>query len=287
MHIYNLTVERVEKLLEQRRKKEAELNEFLKLSAKDLWIHDLDEVEEEWKAVLEDDIRIASKEISMKKKKGAASKFAKASRKRVSDADSDYMDRKPKAAKTKSTASPKQSKISSFTSKPAVKVEGTKTIHTAAFTSVNKAGESSTRTKTEIMSKVKPMLIDDDDDFDLLVKGARPEEKPTTVDLISPSTAMKPKKSFSIPGMKKPAPPALPKPRAVSKSKPAKRKVDSDEEDSFSFMADDRLPAPVPVVDRRPARAAASKARAIVLTSDDVYDEEDDEEDDFEEEDED
>src|SRR5579862_870202 len=101
MHIYNLTVERVEKLLEQRRKKEAELNEFLKLSAKDLWTHDLDEVEEEWKAVLDDDIRIASKEISMKKKKGAASKFAKASRKRVSDADSDYMDRKPKTAKTK------------------------------------------------------------------------------------------------------------------------------------------------------------------------------------------
>ena len=274
MHIYNLTVERVERLKAQREKKEVELNELLKLTAKDLWHRDLDDLEVGWEQVLEDDIERASKENSMKKK-GASSKLSKGSRKRVSDADGDYVERKPKVAKTKSTASPKQSKITSFTSKPSTKVESTKSIHTAAFTSVNKAGESS---KTEIMSKVKPMLIDDDDDFDLLVKGVRQEQKTETIDLLSPSTAVKPKKSFSIPGLKKPAAPALSKARTVSKSKPAKRKVESDEEDeSFSFMANDKEPVPAPAGERRPARAAASKARAIVLTSDDVYDEEDDE----------
>jgi DNA topoisomerase II len=287
MHIYNLTIERVERLQAQRAKKEVELNDFLKLSAKDLWNRDLDDLDAGWEEVLEDDTQNASKEKSMKKK-GASSKLTKGSRKRMSDADGDYVERKPKVAKTKSTTSPKQSKITSFTSKPSVKIELTKAIHTAAFTSVNKAGESSTTTKTDIMSKVTPMLIDDDDDFELLVKGVRREEKPTTIELLSPSTAIKPKKTFSIPGLKKPAAPALPKARAVSKSKPTKRKADSDGEDeSFSFMANDREPASAPAGERRPARAAASKARAIVLTSDDVYDEDDEEDDEDEEEDDD
>jgi len=288
MHIYSLTTERVLRLKDQRVKKEAELNAFLKRTAKDLWIEDLDELMNEWEEVLEDDIRVASKEVSMKKKKGASSKFAKASRKRASDAaDGEYMERKPKVAKTKATSSPKQSKITSFASK-AAKVEGVKTIHTAAFTSVNKAGESaSTTAKRELISKVKPMLIDDDDDdFDLLVKGVRAEEKPITIDLLSPSTAVKPKKTFSIPGLKKPAAPPLQKSRQVSKSKAVKRKEESEDEESFSFMADDREPIVRPAAERRPARAAATKAKAIVLTSDDVYDE-DDTEDEEDEEDED
>lgn len=72
----------------------------------------------------------------------------------------------------------------------------------------------------------------------------------------------------------------------MSKSKAPKRKVESeDEDDSFAFMADDK-PVLAATGERRPARAAASKARAIVLTSDDVYDELDDEADFDEDEDE-
>jgi DNA topoisomerase II len=283
MQIYSLTNERVERLRAQQSNKENELNMLLKLSAKDIWTRDLDDVSEAWQEVLRNDILAAQNDKSGKKK-GATSKFAKVSRKRASDvADGEYKDKKPKVAKTKVNGSPgqsKQSKITSFTSKPT----GAKEMHTAAFTSVNKTGSSSFAVpkKTEI-SKAMPILsIDDDDEFESLIKGIRPDTKPETIDLLSPQTAMKPKKTFTIPATRKPALTA-PKSRAASKSKAPKRKVDSDnDDDSFAFMADDKLSAPVDAGERRPARAAATKARAIVLTSDDVFDELD-EEDEFEE----
>jgi DNA topoisomerase II len=277
MQIYSLTSEKVERLNVQRKDKEEELKEFLKLSAKDLWNHDLDDLAIEWENVLEDDQNSLKADGSSRKKK-PASKFAKASRKRVSDAaDGEYLEKKPKVAKTKANSTPTkttQSKITSFASKP-TEPKGAKSMHTAAFTSVNKAGF--TLPKKEDISKATPIMsIDDDDEFEALIKGIRPEQKPTTIDLLSPSTAVKPKKTFTIPGLKKPSTKVAPKPRAVSKSKAPKRKVESeDEDDSFAFMADDK-PVLAATGERRPARAAASKARAIVLTSDDVYDELDD-----------
>jgi len=286
MQIYSLTNERVERLRAQQSNKENELNTLLKLSAKDIWTHDLDDVSEAWQEVLRNDILAAQNDKSGKKK-GATSKFAKVSRKRASDAaDGEYMDKKPKAAKTKANGSPgqsKQSKITSFTSKPT----GSKEMHTAAFTSVNKSGSSSFAVpkKAEITKATPIMSIDDDDEFESLIKGIRPDTAPETIDLLSPQTAMKPKKTFTIPGTRKPSALTAPKPRAASKPKAPKRKVDSDDdEDSFAFMADDKPSAPVNAGERRPARAAATKARAIVLTSDDVFDEED-EEDGFEDED--
>jgi DNA topoisomerase II len=275
MAIWSLTQERVEKLLTQRANKETELNDLLKLSAKDIWNRDLDEVSEAWQDVLRSDVLAAQTDKSQKKR--TTSKFAKVSRKRVSDvADGEYMEKKPKAAKTKANSSPGQSKITSFTSKPS----GAKEIHTAAFTSVNKVGSSSDIAKKTEISKVTPIIsLDDDDEFESLIKGIRNDEKPVTIDLLSPQTAMKPKKTFTIPGTKKPSALTAPKPRAVSKPKPSKRKLESDDEDdSFAFMADNRSSIPPSEAGgRRPARAAATKARAIVLTSDDVFDEDEDE----------
>ena len=284
MHIYALTVEKVNRLLEQRSNKEKELNHLLQLTAKDLWTADLDELSAAWEDVLQYDILAAQADKNQKKK---TSKFAKVNRKRASDAaDGDYTERKPKVPKIKKDSSPKQSKITSFTSKPS----GAKEMHTAAFTSVNKTGSSSVGiTKKEEISKVTPVIsLDDDDEFELLVRGIRPEDKPATaLDLLSPQTAVKPKKTFTIPGVRKTSAAQAPKPRNLSKGKAPKRKLESDDEDdSFAFMADDKLPAPAQGGERRPARAAATKARAIVLTSDDVYDDLDDEEDDFGEEDE-
>jgi DNA topoisomerase-2 len=280
MQIYSLTSEKVERLKAQRNNKEDELNQFLKLTAKDLWNADLDDLAQAWENVLDDDINSAKADKGQKKK--PTSKFNKVSKKRVSDAadGGEYMEKKAKVAKTKANSSPKstQSRITSFASKP-TEPKGAKTMHTAAFTSVNKAG--SVLPKKEDISKVTPIMsIDDDDEFEALIKGIRPEQKTTVVDLLSPSTAVKPKKTFVIPGLKKST--TAPKPRAVSKSKAPKRKLESeDEDDSFAFMADDK-PVSVAGGERRPARAAASKARAIVLTSEDVYDELDDE-DDFDE----
>ena len=275
MAIYSLTTERVNTLLKQRGAKEVELNELLNLSAKDLWNRDLDELSVAFQDMLNQDILNAQQDQKGKKK--TTSKFAKVSRKRVSDAadGGEYMEKKPKAAKLKANTSPnsKPSKTTSFAAKPS----GAKEMNTAAFTSVNKTGPSSLAIpKKETLTKATSIItIDDDDEFDALIKDVRPS-KPSTIDLLSPSTAVKPKKTFSIPGIKKPSTSA-PKPRAVSKSKAPKRKVESDDEDdSFAFM--DEGPSAPAVEARRPARAAASKARAIVLTSDDVFDELDDEE---------
>ena len=288
MQIYSLTNERVERLRAQQANKEIELNDLLKLSAKDIWSRDLDEVSEAWQEVLRYDILAAQNDKSGKKK-GATSKFAKVSRKRASDAaDGEYVNKKAKAAKTKANGSPgqsKQSKITSFTSKPT----GAKEMHTAAFTSVNKAGSSSFAVpkKPEISKATPFMSIDDDDEFESLIKGIRPDSKPETIDLLSPQTALKPKKTFTIPGTRKPSALTAPKPRAASKPKPSKRKVDSDDdEDSFAFMANDKPSAPVEAGERRPARAAATKARAIVLTSDD-FDELEEDDDELDDEDED
>jgi hypothetical protein len=282
MPISSLTAEKVNRLLKQKVDKQDELNELLKLSAKDIWNRDLDDLEVAWHDVLEDD-RIARSTDTTQKKK-TASKFAKANRKRVSDAaDGDYQERKAKVPKTKANASPRttQSKITSFTAKP-TEPKGAKAMHTAAFTSVNKAGASSSIVAKKEVFKT-PISYEDDDDFDALVAGLRPEQKPVTIDLLSPETAVKPKKTFTIPGVKKPsfAAPA-PKARVVSKSKGVKRKVESDDEDEFSFMADEKQSPTVSVGGRRPARAAASKAKTIVLTSDDIFDES--EEGDFDEE---
>lgn len=282
MAIWSLTQERVSKLLDQRAKKEVELNDFLKLTAKDLWNRDLNELSEAWQEVLSRDV-LALQADKSQKKKGTTSKFAKVSRKRVSDvADGEYMDKKPKAAKTKANSSPRQSKITSFTSKPSVAKE----MHTAAFTSVNKVGSTLNVAKKTEISKVTPVIsIDDDDEFESLIKGIRTDDKPATIDLLSPQTAMKPKKTFTIPGTRKPSALTAPKPRAAPKSKAPKRKVESDDDDSFAFMADDRSSAPPSEAGgRRPARAAATKARAIVLTSDDVFDELDEEEAEFDDE---
>jgi DNA topoisomerase II len=278
MAIYSLTTEKVNKLLEQRSGKEKELNNLLSLTAKDIWSRDLDDVAAAWEDVLKNDI-LAAQADKNQKKKGSTSKLAKVARKRVSDAaDGDYMEKKSKAASAKANSTNKQTKITSFASKPTEKE-----MHTAAFTSVNKVGSASLAIpKKEEFSKVSgSMEIDDDDEFESLVKGIRPEEKPATIDLLSPQTAVKPKKTFTIPGVRKPSAVTAPKPRAVSKSKAPKRKLESDDEDSFAFMADDQPSTPAEA-SARPARAAATKARAIVLTSDDVFDETD-EEDNFDE----
>lgn len=282
MPISSLTSERVDRLLKQKSDKQDELNAMLKLSTKDIWNRDLNDLEAAWEDVLEGD-RIARSTDLNGKKKGPTSKFAKANRKRVSDAaDGEYQERKPKIAKTKANASPRttQSKITSFTSKP-TESKGAKAMHTAAFTSVNKAGTSASITAKK--ETFNTPISYDDDDFDALVAGLRPEPKPITIDLLSPETAVKPKKTFTIPAVKKPsfAAPA-PKPRAVSKSKSVKRKIESDDEDEFSFMADNKSSPAVSAGGRRPSRAAASKAKTIVLTSDDIFDES--EEDDFDEE---
>src|SRR5271170_873504 len=275
MAIYSLTTERVNSLLKQRGAKEDELNELLNLSAKDLWNRDLDDLSVAFQDMLHQDMLNAQQDQKGKKK--TTSKFAKVNRKRVRDAadGGEYKEKKPKAAKLKANTSPnsKPSKITSFATKPS----GAKEMHTAAFTSVNKTGPSSLAIpKKETLTKATSIItVDDDDEFDALIKDVRPS-KPSTIDLLSPSTAVKPKKTFSIPGIKKPSTSA-PKPRAVSKSKAPKRKVESDDEDdSFAFM--DEGPSAPAVEARRPARAAASKAMAIVLTSDDVFDELDDEE---------
>ncbi|KAI9786268.1 MAG: DNA topoisomerase 2 [Peltula sp. TS41687] len=57
MPIWSLTQERVEKLMQQIGDKEHEIDELIKLSAKDLWNRDLDDFIAEWRFQLEDDAK--------------------------------------------------------------------------------------------------------------------------------------------------------------------------------------------------------------------------------------
>lgn len=68
--IWSLTKERYEKLLNQRAKKEDELTELLKLSAKDIWNNDLDEFLISFKQFLKDDYIKRTTLVTKKKGRG-------------------------------------------------------------------------------------------------------------------------------------------------------------------------------------------------------------------------
>ncbi|KAG8811088.1 DNA topoisomerase 2 [Serendipita sp. 399] len=75
MAIWNLTREKIEKLLANAKEQEAKLLEYLKLTPYDIWNQDLDAFLEQWERVLEEDI--ADEQRSKPKKKGTTLKTRK------------------------------------------------------------------------------------------------------------------------------------------------------------------------------------------------------------------
>jgi DNA topoisomerase II len=95
MAIWSLTKERVDKLLQQIGEKEEEVDAYLKLSPKDLWIKDLDDFIAEWRFQLEDEEKRA-KNVARKGRR-ASTKLklggkAPALKKRKAGGDSDDSD---------------------------------------------------------------------------------------------------------------------------------------------------------------------------------------------------
>ncbi|KAI9804716.1 MAG: DNA topoisomerase 2 [Sarcosagium campestre] len=122
MAIWSLTKERVDKLLQLIGAKESQIDELLKLSAKDLWKRDLDDFLQEWRFQLADDEqrqkkvarggRRASNKLQIGAK-GAAAKKRKA--KGEDPDDSDFA-----VSKAKKQASPKKAAgVARVQSKPA------------------------------------------------------------------------------------------------------------------------------------------------------------------------
>ncbi|OLL26098.1 DNA topoisomerase 2 [Neolecta irregularis DAH-3] len=111
----------VEKLLKDHELKESELNELLKLSAKDLWNIDLDQFLEEWEVALKEDeiARTNGKSITSngsklgRAKKPAAVKSKKRQSLTDDDADEDFQSKKLKKAPSvkKEVGSKKQSTL--------------------------------------------------------------------------------------------------------------------------------------------------------------------------------
>ncbi|CAR24961.1 DNA topoisomerase 2 [Lachancea thermotolerans CBS 6340] len=102
MKIWSLTKEKYEKLLNQKQEKEVELDNLLRLSAKDLWCQDLDAFSNAYKAFLEYDEKKRNSIIP-----DAASTKQKGKRKRAKADDDDYKPKPKKKAKTASAAKPK------------------------------------------------------------------------------------------------------------------------------------------------------------------------------------
>lgn len=116
MAIWSLTQEKVDKMLRQIGDKEMEIDALIKLTPKDIWMHDLDAFVEEWNTQLADDEKRAKKIASMgrraSKKLGIGAKGPKAAKKKrkmddsdsPDDSGSDFGPAKKKAAVSKAKA---------------------------------------------------------------------------------------------------------------------------------------------------------------------------------------
>jgi DNA topoisomerase-2 len=95
MAIWSLTKERYEKLLKQRDGKEDELNNLLKLSAKDLWNIDLDDFLDAWHKFEDEDREKREAMIPDKKAKKGKAKSKRAVRKKADDSELKQGAKKP------------------------------------------------------------------------------------------------------------------------------------------------------------------------------------------------
>lgn len=117
MPIWSLTKERYEKIMQLRDKKQEELTNLLRLSAKDLWNNDLDDFLVSWEKFLDDDMADRMAEIPQKgsKKKAKRSRALtvtkKSTVKEEEDDDDVFPPRKKPATKKKPNPTPSMVEI--------------------------------------------------------------------------------------------------------------------------------------------------------------------------------
>ncbi|PWN25684.1 type II DNA topoisomerase [Jaminaea rosea] len=233
MPIYNLTKEKVDRLLAQRDERERELSALLGRTPQNLWEQDLHEFVEEWEKLLAEDERrlkdVARKTGGKKaaKKTGAAArKVIKGSDDEMFDDDSDD-DFKPAPAAKAKAAAPKRTASAALDDDDAILAGPSK----KAAPKKAPAKKPTTTSQSKLPFKSEA-AADDSDDYIVAAAAAAPS---------------KPKA----------------KPRAASTSrKPAKKAEDEDEDASMIDLGSD-----VDAESPKPRAKAASRAAASAKKS--------------------
>ncbi|KAF2864297.1 type II DNA topoisomerase [Piedraia hortae CBS 480.64] len=195
MAIWSLTQERVEKLKKQISDKEEEIDILQKKSPKDLWKEDLDGLQAEWHAQLEEEAKLEKQSRSKGRRASMKLGIGAKSRKKVKaesdDSDDDYMTKKKKAAPAKPRGaagliakldgSGVRPAVNAVEQKPVVKpADEQKTLDTMFAKS---AVAKPTADKKPEPRKRKPApkrVVDDDDDDDIISIASKeaPAKKP-------------------------------------------------------------------------------------------------------------
>ena len=279
MPLWNLTLEKVDELCAEKEAKEAEVAELHKTTEQQLWLKDLDTLEEtlaildaedeEAKVVLERQQRAAARNNTAAGKKAAAKKVAKARAANSDDEDEwmddDFSDDDFEIAKPKKKAAPKKAAPAPKKAEPAPK---------AAPAPVTKPLAPSADSDSE---DSQPMSLAER----LAMRGGAALSKPAAKTSAMSMTSMS--KAVEEVAAKKPAA-AAKKPAAAPKKKAKAVESDSDDFDDASDSEDTEIQV-APRSTARPARARATKAYTVDDSEDESEDDfsEDDDESDFSE----
>ncbi|KAL1306289.1 hypothetical protein AAFC00_004375 [Neodothiora populina] len=297
MAIWSLTSERVEKLLRQIGDKEVEIDVLIKKSPKDLWETDLDELLEEWRTQLQQEVTRAKKikdkgrRASAKLGIGGGKGKGKGKRVRGSDDESDEdfaVSKKAKAA-VKKPSKGASTLMDNFlaTSKPAENYPVVKGIEQNPVdpppaekqglipptSKASKASAAATAAAAKPVAKKKKLVVSDDSDSDDLaaIKPSRAtSSKPSLLD-DSDDEVLKPKKTAKKPSplvdsdedmelddfVTKKPAKSIPAKAAPAKSAPAKKKPTKIESED-----EDMFDAVEEIAASKPAPAAARGGRA-------------------------
>jgi DNA topoisomerase-2 len=291
MAIWSLTLERVEKLLKQIGDKEAEVDALIKLSPKDLWTKDLDELLEEWHTQLQVEATRAKKSKGKGRRTSQKLGLMGTSKKRKSDDSDDDDDddfivsKKPKtaaksaaASKTAPAAKPKVSKgatglLDNFLVKPGASkpagvfpvIDGIEQQPIEAPPAV-KAGLIAPSEITKPLVKRKMTKIEDSDDEMEIVS------KP-----VAKAPARRVKTALDTDDEEEIAPVVTAAAKPAAKAAPRKKPViesDSGDEDVEMFDAAKMKPAAQPAAASR-GRAAAKKPVKYAADSDEEMSDDD------------
>jgi len=295
MPMWSLTHEKVEALENEASIKREELDRIEGMSLEEMYVEDLDELEETYDWWAESTAKEEAKVVKKKggTNKGGAKKKSKAKASHimelsddddiVSSEDSDFDDFEPKK-KGKKAAPAKAAPARS-----APKREIKKVIKPMSSDEENDDEEEAAPVKkaAAVKKKVSKPMSSDDDDSPVKVKKAAPvkaapvvPQKPESEMTLMERLAFRASQSSAAPATAsiteeaspiKAAPKAAPK-RAAAKAKPVV--VDSDEEDEFEFNDDSEDEAPVkkaPVAKKAKKAPVAKKVKADMSDSEDDF----------------
>ncbi|GAB7354952.1 hypothetical protein MBLNU459_g5568t1 [Dothideomycetes sp. NU459] len=272
MAIWSLTQERVEKLLKQIGDKEDEITTLSKLSSKDLWTRDLDELLEEWRTQLEEEKTRTKK--SQNKNRRASAKLGLAGKgvgkkRKADDSDDDFGFEPKKKAAGKKTVSTAKNSLLNFpvVSKPAGSypvINGLETMEPVERPPAEKAG---------LIPPPKPAgkkqrVVTDSDDDDMDIDVAPVEAVARTSKPAPTSNRIVELEDSDDDSVSKPAPKTTKSAAASKTTKPEaiKKAVKAEDSDDDTFDVDMMKPATAPA---RAGRAAAKKPIKYNLSDDD------------------